>query len=304
MSEHHHHRVSADADKRYLWFALLLLGSFMLLEVVVGIVASSLALISDAGHMLTDVGAIALALFAMRMARRPGSGHFTFGFKRVEILSAQANGITLLLLAGWFVWEGIARLLNPPDVRGLLVLATALVGIAVNLPAVWLLSKAERRSLNIEGSFQHVLTDLYAFIATAIAGAIVWATGWNEMDAVAALIVAGLMLRAGYGLIRDSGRVFLEASPAHIDPEDVQRAICKTADVTGVQDLHIWEVTSGFPALSAHLYVSTRVDCHDKRREIVAMLRQRFGVSHSTLQTDHADTAPAGASSCTHEDLR
>lgn len=304
MSEHHHqHHISADADRRYLWLALLLLGSFMLVEVVVGILASSLALITDAGHMLTDVGAIGLALFAMHIASRPGSGHFTFGYKRVEILSAQANGITLLLLAAWFVWEGIARLLEPPEVSGLPVLATALVGIAVNLPAVWLLGKAERRSLNVEGSFQHVLTDLYAFIATAIAGAIVWATGWNQVDTLAALVVAALMLRSGYYLVRESARVFLEAAPRHLDPDAICRAMCEQPGIAGVGDLHIWEVTSGLPALSAHLYVVSGDDLAARRRQVAALLAKDYGIEHATLQTEHAanDGSQAVGLACTSD---
>lgn len=287
--EHPPHTVSAKADKRWLSLALAVLLAFMLVEVVIGILASSLALISDAGHMLTDAGAIGLSLFAMHMAQRPARGSYTYGFKRVEILSAQANGITLLLLSAWFVFEAVARLIEPPEVKGMAVFLTALAGIGVNLVAVWLMAKADRSSLNIEGSFQHILTDLYAFIATALAGGLIWLTGWNRLDAVAALIVAALMLRAGYGLVRDSGRVFLEAAPRNIEPDAVCRAMLEQPHVTRVDDLHIWEVTSGLPALSAHLYVALEVDCHDARRDVEAMLHERFNIAHVTLQTDHAE---------------
>ncbi len=299
---HHQHNVSANADKRWLSLALSVLVAFMLVEVVIGILASSLALISDAGHMLTDAAAIALSLFAMRMAQRPAGGSYTFGFKRVEILSAQANGITLLLLSAWFVFEAVTRLLDPPQVDGAAVFLTALAGIAVNALVVWLMARADRRSLNIEGSFQHILTDLYAFIATAMAGGLIWLTGWNRLDALAALVVAALMLRAGYGLVRDSGRVFLEAAPRGIDPDTVCRAMLEMVHVTRVDDLHIWEVTSGMPALSAHLYVNPKVDCHDQRRDVEAMLRQRFRISHVTLQTDHAEASATEAqdASCQH----
>ena len=291
---HHHHQVSTSADTRYLKLALALLLAFMLVEVVVGVLASSLALISDAGHMLSDAGAIALALFAMTMAKRPATGSYTFGFKRVEILSAQANGITLLLLALWFIVEAILRLIEPPQVDGALVFAVALIGIVVNALAVWTMAKADRRSLNIEGSFQHIVTDLYAFIATAVAGAIIWLTGWNRVDSIAALVVAALMLRAGYALVRDSGRIFLEAVPRGVEPDQVCKAMLDEAHVTRIDDLHIWEVTSGMPALSAHLYVSPEVDCHDKRREVANMLHERFGIAHITLQTDHAKALPEG----------
>ncbi|HET8900275.1 MAG TPA: cation diffusion facilitator family transporter [Rhodanobacteraceae bacterium] len=285
----HHHAPSANADRRYLTLALVLLLAFMAAEVVVGVLAQSLALISDAGHMLSDAAAIGLALFAMRMARRPAQGRYTFGYRRVEILSAQANGITLLLLALWFTIEAIQRLLDPPAVQGLWVLGTAIVGALVNLLLVWVMAKADRRSLNIEGSFQHILTDLYAFIATAIAGAVVWLTGWNRADAIASLVVAALMLRAGLALVREAGRVFMEAAPRDIDPTEVRESILAVSGVTRLADLHVWEVTSGMPALSAHLFVSKAQDCHDKRREVAHMLQQRYRIDHVTLQTDHAE---------------
>jgi cobalt-zinc-cadmium efflux system protein len=300
---HHHdhsHGVAKDADKRYLVIALLLLLGFMATEVVVGILAKSLALISDAGHMLTDVGSIALALVAMRLAARPATGSYTYGLKRVEILSAQANGLTLLLLSVWFVVEAVRRLIHPPQVEGVLVTVIAVVGIGVNLLAVWAMSKANRQSLNVEGSFQHILTDLYAFIATAIAGAIIWWSGWNRVDALAALVVAGLMLKAGVGLVRDSGRIFLEAAPRGLDPEAIAAAICGVPDVVRLDDLHVWEVTSGMPALSGHLVVHEDIDCHEVRGRVEAMLHDRFNILHTTLQTDHGHSQ-AGSASCSFE---
>jgi cobalt-zinc-cadmium efflux system protein len=211
----------------------------------------------------------------------------TYGLKRVEILSAQANGVTLLVLALLILFEAVRRLIHPPDVRGGLVLAIALVGVVVNLAATWALSKANRRSLNVEGSFQHILTDLYAFIATAIAGGVVLWTGWLRADPLASLLVAALMLRAAYGLLRDSGRIFLEASPAGIDPGAVARALADDDDVVGVHDLHVWTVTSGFPALAAHVLVSPDADCHSARRRLQRVLEERFHLHHVTLQVDH-----------------
>lgn len=303
--DHHHghsHGVVPGADKKYLTIALLLLLGFMAVEVVVGLTAKSLALISDAGHMLTDVGSIGLALVAMRLARRPAGGSYTFGLKRVEILSAQANGLTLLLLSVWFIIEAIRRLIHPPVVQGLLVTVIAVIGIGVNLLAVWAMSKANRQSLNVEGSFQHILTDLYAFIATAIAGGIIWWTGWNRVDSLAALVVAGLMMKAGIGLVRDSGRIFLEAAPRGLDPVTIAEAIRAVPAVTRLDDLHVWEVTSGMPALSGHIYVNHDTDCHDVRREVEAMLHDRFGIGHTTLQTGHAAVDPtATVAGCTFE---
>lgn len=284
---HHSHGVGRDADKRYLSLALALLLGFMAVEIITGILASSLALISDAGHMLTDAAALGLSLATMKLAERPPVGDLTFGLQRLEILSAQANGITLLLISVWFVYEAASRLIHPPPVDGVMVTGVALAGIVVNLLAAWSISRANRRSLNVEGSFRHIVTDLYAFIATAIAGALIWWTGNAWLDAVAALIIAGLMLKAGYGLVKESGRIFLEAAPANIDTREVGRALAETRDIAEVHDLHIWEVSSGFPSLSAHVLVSSDTDCHVKRRELEKMLDERFGIHHTTLQMDH-----------------
>jgi cobalt-zinc-cadmium efflux system protein len=284
----HDHGISPDADRRRLAIALCLILGFMAAEVVAGIVASSLALLSDAAHMLTDAAAIGLSLVAARLAARPARGSMTYGFKRAEILSAQANGVTLLVLACFIVYEAIRRLLSPPDVEGGLVLVVALVGIAVNVAAAWTLARAERRSLNVEGSFQHIVTDLYAFIATAVAGAVILATGFTRADPIASLLVAALMLRAAYGLLKASGRVFLEAAPEGIDPEAIGRELAAQPGVVEVHDLHVWEVTSGFPALSAHVTVAPDRDCHAIRRGLRDLLEERYGLHHTTLQVDHA----------------
>ena len=285
----HDHGVSADSDRRLLLGALGLILAFMAVEVVVGLLAGSLALLSDAGHMLTDAGAIGLALFALRLAARPAAGAYTYGLKRAEILSAQVNGVTLAVLVVWFGYEAVRRLLDPPPVLGGAVAVTAAVGIVVNLGATWLLSRANRRSLNVEGAFQHVLNDLFAFVATLAAGLVVLTTGFRQADAIAALVVAALMARAGYRLLRDSTRVLLEASPRGIDPAAVEAAIRDLPGVTGVHELHVWEVTSGFPALSAHVLVDGSQDCHQRRVDIEALLDERFGVDHTTLQVDHHD---------------
>ena len=283
----HTHGVSADADTGKLSIALALIVGFLVVEVVVGVIAGSLALLSDAAHMLTDAAAIALALVALRLARRPARGPLTFGLKRVEILSAQANGLTLLILALVICVEGIRRLVSPPEVEGALVLIVAVAGIGVNVAATLVLARANRQSLNVEGAFQHILTDLYALIGTAVAGAVILITGFARADAIASLVVAGLMLHSSYGLLRDSGRVFLEAAPPGTDPEEIGRAMVAVPNVVEVHDLHVWEVTSGFPALSAHVLVRPGADCHGARRELEALLHDRFGIDHTTLQVDH-----------------
>ncbi|MGI8416997.1 MAG: cation diffusion facilitator family transporter [Nakamurella sp.] len=284
----HSHGIAADADRRYLSGALALIVAFLLTEVVVGVIAGSLALISDAGHMLTDAAAIALALFAIRLSAKPARGRWTYGFKRVEILSAQANGLTLLLLAAWFIYQAIRRLVHPPEVAGLLVFVTAIVGIGVNIAAAWLISKANRTSLNVEGAYQHILNDLYAFIATAVAGLVVMVTGFARADAIAALVVAALMIKTGYGLVRDSGRIFLEAAAVDQNPDVIGPAMAELTGVTEVHDLHIWVVTSGMPALSAHVLVEPAGDCHGVRRQLESLLRNNYRIDHTTLQVDHS----------------
>ena len=284
----HQHGVSADSDTGRLAVALGLIVSFMAVEVVVGILASSLALLSDAAHMLTDATAIGLSLVALRLAQRPARGALTFGLKRAEILSAQFNGATLLVLALLIIYEGIRRLASPPNAAGGAILGVALAGIVVNLAATLTLSGANRRSMNVEGAFQHILTDLLAFIATAIAGAIILATGFRRADGIASLIIAAIMLRAAYQLLRDSGRIFLEAAPRGLDPDEIGRSMAAYPGVTEVHDLHVWEVTSGFPALSAHVLVGDEDNCHSARRGLEHLLRERFDLEHTTLQVDHA----------------
>ena len=289
---HDHHDAPRATDSRRLSAALVLILVFMAVEVVVGLLASSLALLSDAAHMLTDAGAIALALLAARLARRPAGGGFTFGLRRAEILSAQVNGATLVALAAVVVYEGIRRLIDPPDVEGVPVLAVALVGVAVNVAATMVLAGADRRSLNVEGAFQHVLTDLFAFVATAIAGLVVISTGFSRADGIAALMVAALMLRSGYGLLRDSGRVLLEAAPRNLDPDEIGNALAAAPHVVEVHDLHVWEVTSGFPALSAHITVRSGCDTQSHRRQLAELLHDRFGIEHSTLQVEERHEGP------------
>jgi cobalt-zinc-cadmium efflux system protein len=281
------HSHDPDADRGKLLIALALILGFMVAEVVTGIVANSLALLSDAAHMLTDAAAIGLSLVAIRLAGRPAKGHMTFGLKRVEILSAQANGITLLVLAAVIAIEAVRRLISPPTVDAGLVLAVALAGIVVNLAATAALARANRRSLNVEGSFQHLLTDLFAFVGTAIAAAVILLTGFDRADAIASLFVAALMLRSAYGLLRESGRIFLEASPKGIDPQRIGRRMAEQAGVVEVHDLHVWEVTSEFPALSAHVTVEPDADCHRTRLELAELIERRFGIHHTTLQVEH-----------------
>ena len=285
---HSHSHSPQNGDRRALTRALVLIVLFMAGEVVFGLVANSLALLADAGHMLTDAAALGLAIFAASMAARPAHGRWTFGYKRVEVLAAQINGLTLLIIGVWIVYGAVRRLIEPDDVRGGIMLTVALVGILVNGLATLLLSRASRESINVRGAFVHVLNDLAAFVGTAVAGGLILATGWDRFDPIASLFVAALIGWSSWGLLRDSTQIFLESAPAEIDPDDVGREIAASPDVVEVHDLHIWTVTSGFPALSAHVLVKPGADCHAIRRRLEGMLVERFGLDHTTLQVDHA----------------
>jgi cobalt-zinc-cadmium efflux system protein len=284
----HSHGISADADRRYLTVALTLIVGFMAFEVVVGIIAHSLALLSDAGHMLTDAAALVLSLLVIRLVQRPSGGNLTYGMRRAEVLSGQANGAVLLVLGVIVTYEGISRLVHPPHVAGPLVTIVAAAGVVVNLAAAWVLAKANRQSLNVEGSFQHILTDLYAFIGTLVAGIVIITTGFDRADAIASLIVAGLMVKSGYDLQRKTMRVLLESSPEGMTPDDVGWALAQSEHVKQVHDLHLWELAPGHPLLTAHVLVAPKVDCHAVRRSLEHMLQQRFQIEHTTLQVDHA----------------
>jgi cobalt-zinc-cadmium efflux system protein len=238
--------------------------------------------------MLTDAGALGWSMLALRLARRPAGGQLTFGLRRTEILSAQANGGALLVIAGLVVYEAIHRLVTPPTVDAWPVVAIALVGVAVNAFATRLVASADRDNMAVEGSFQHLLTDLYAFAATAVAGGVILATSFERADPIASLFVAALMLRAAYGLLKQSGRVLLEAAPERLSVADIARTIGNHEQVVSLHDLHVWEVGSGFPALSAHVLVAQGADCHGIRRELEAVLHDRFGIDHTTLQVEHA----------------
>ena len=278
------------ADRRWLLAALAVLVAFMVGEVVAGLLAHSLALLSDAGHLLTDAAALLVAVIASRVAERPARGAFTYGFARVDALSGQANGITLLLLAAWFTAEAIRRLIDPPNTAGGVLVAVAGIGVIVNLVATRLAARADRRSLNIRGAVAHLVTDLWAFVATFAAGVVIMATGWTRADAIASLIIAALMIVTGVKLIRDAGRVFLEAAPAGMDPMVIGSELAARRGVAQVHDLHVWELTAGETALSAHVLVDRAGDCHEIGDAMRAQLSDEFGIQHVTLQVDHVSS--------------
>jgi cobalt-zinc-cadmium efflux system protein len=257
--------------------------------------------LADAGHMLADVGAIAGSLVALRLAARPETGSHTFGMKRAEILAAVGNGITLVVVAALVTFEAIVRLVHPATVQGVTVIVVAAVGVAINLAAAMTMSKANRRSLNMEGAYRHVVTDLYAFIGTVIAGIIIVSTGFSRADSIASLVVVGLMLKAAIQLLRPALRILLEATPEDIDLEEVRRHILELHEVASVHDLHVWTLTSSLPILTAHVVVTD--DCIQQGEigrvldHLQGCLAGHFDVEHSTLQLEaigHVDHEVGG----------
>lgn len=296
--DHPHAPVNGQTDRRWLLGAFALVVVFMIGEVTAGLLAHSLALIADAGHMLTDAAALLLAVVVSRIAERPARGRYTYGFARVDALSGQANGITLLLLAVWFTVEGIARLIHPSQVMGGVVAVVAAIGLVVNIVATYLTGRANRASLNVRGAFAHLLTDAWAFGATLVAGLVVVWTGWLRADAVATLVVAVLMVSTGYGLVRDAGRVFLEAAPEGIDPSELGGQLAAVDGVAQIHDLHLWMLGSQENAVSAHVLVHPPHDCHEVAETLRAMLAAEHGIHHVTLQVDHAGTTRHDADNC------
>jgi cobalt-zinc-cadmium efflux system protein len=278
--------------------ALVLVLAFMTAEVLVGIVAHSLALITDAGHMVTDAAAIGVGIAASRIAQRPARGAYTYGFARVDAISGQANGITLVLLALWFGVEAVRRLVHPAAVHGGLVSIVAVVGLLVNAAAIMLVARADRANLNIRGVFEHLRTDAAAFLATFLAGVVIIVSGWDRADPVASLLVAALMIWTGLRLIRAAGRVFLDAAPAGVDPDAVGLDLARVDGVAEVHDLHVWQIGPGESALSAHVLVTPPYDCHEVSARMRATLAERYGIGHVTLQADHADTSGHDADHC------
>ena len=284
------HGHSHVAGRRSLALALALIATLMVAEIVFGVIAGSLALLADAGHMLTDAAALGLALGAAAFAGRPARGRWTFGFRRLEILAAHVNGITLVIVGVVIVYTAVRRLIDPPDVRGGLVLVVALAGACVSLAATALLARPSRESLNVRGAFLHVATDLAAFAGTAAAGALVLVTGWDRFDPIASLVVSALIFWSSFVLLRESTRILLEMAPA--EPREVAEAMLAVPAVVDVHDLHVWTVGSGFPSLSAHVLVAPGADCHGIRLDLARLAAERFGLEHSTLQVEHAPAAP------------
>ena len=280
----HSHR---GANKRALAVVLFLTAGFMVAEVIGGILTGSLALLADAGHMLSDAASLAVSLFAAWLAGRPATPSRSFGYRRAEILAALFNGLTLVAISVWIFIEAFRRFSEPPEVLGGLMLAVAVLGLLVNVAGAFILSRSEGESLNVEGALRHVIADVLGSVGAIIAAVVIILTGWRYADPLISFVIGLLVLTSSWKLLRDSVTILLEATPRGIDAEEVGGKMVGVEGIREVHDLHIWTITSGFPALAAHVLVGDHENCHEKRRELEDLLEHEYGIEHTTLQVDH-----------------
>ncbi len=282
-----HDHDHGSADKRALAIVLALTGGLMVAEVIGGLLTGSLALLADAGHMLSDAASLGVALSAAWLAGRPATPSRSFGFRRAEILAALFNGVTLVAISIWIFVEAYRRLSEPPEVLGGLMLVIAVLGLGVNVAGAVILSRSQGESLNVEGALRHVIADVLGSIGAIVAAAVIILTGWRYADPLVSVVIGLLILASSWKLLRDSVIILLEATPRGIDANEVGRKMVGVEGIREVHDLHIWTITSGFPALAAHVLVGRDENCHEKRRELEDVLEHEYGIEHTTLQVDH-----------------
>ncbi|NYH77310.1 cobalt-zinc-cadmium efflux system protein [Actinopolyspora biskrensis] len=281
------HAHGAGANKRALGVVLSFTLAYMIAEIVGGFVTGSLALLADAAHMASDNIALGLALFAFWLSAKPVTPNRSFGYKRTEILAALFNGLTIVAISLWVFYEAFRRLQDPPEVRGGWMLVVAVIGLVINLAGLLILSRSAGENLNMQGALRHILADLLGSVGVIVGAVVVLATGWRYADPLISVFIGVLVLVSSWKLLKDSVNVLLESSPTGIDAREVGRAMVGLEGVEEVHDLHLWTVTSGFPALAAHVLVATGKDCHASRRELEELLEHEYGIDHTTLQVDH-----------------
>lgn len=285
---HEHGHASGSSSARALLLTLGLTATYTVAEVIGGVLTGSLALLADAGHMLSDTGSIAVALVAIWLARRPATAKRSFGFKRAEILAALFNGVTLVAISIWIFIEAISRFADPTEVLGGWMLTIAVGGVLINVAGALILARGDRGSLNLQAAFRHVVADLLGSVGVIAAAIVILTTGWLYADPLISVLIGALVAASSWGVLRDSVSILLEATPSGTDAEEVEAKMLSVEGVTNVHDLHIWTITSGFPALAAHVLVEGGEDCHAKRRELERLLDSEFQIDHTTLQVDHS----------------
>lgn len=292
---HSHRHDARAAGARRLWIVLFLVGSYMVAEVIGGLFTNSLALLADAGHMLSDVAALGLALFALRMARREATARRSYGFYRTEILAALVNGATLIAISLFVFLEAYERFRQPPDVEGALMMGIASGGLLVNLAGLWVLRSGEGQTLNERGAWLHVLTDALGSVGAILGGLAVWQFGWYWADPAVSIVIGILVMYSSWGLLRESVAVLMEGAPGHVDVDAVRESIAKAPGVESVHDLHIWSITSGMVSLSAHVCADDATSHRTILTQLRAMLHERFGIDHMTIQVEPRGFVETGA---------
>lgn len=285
--EHAHRATDRQQSRRALAITLALTTTFTVAEVIGGLLTGSLALLADAGHMLSDDLSLALALAAAWLADRPATWQRTFGYQRAEILAALFNGVSLVAISIWIFIEAAQRFSDPPEIVGGWLLAVAALGLVINVAGAWILSRGRGESLNRSAALRHVLADLMSSIGVIIAAVVILLTGWALIDPLISVLIGLLVLASSWSVLRDSTRILLEATPRGQDAGEIGAAMTGVAGVREVHDLHVWTITSGFPALAAHVLVGAEENCHARRRELERLLQDRFAIEHTTLQVDH-----------------
>jgi cobalt-zinc-cadmium efflux system protein len=287
MGHHEHGSSAREGNRRALAVVLTLTASFTVVEIIGGLLTGSLALLADAGHMLSDNLSLGIALFASWLAGRPATPEKSFGYRRAEILAALANGMTLVAISVWIFVEAYSRLREPTDVLGGPMLAVAALGLLVNVAGAIVLYRSGGENLNVEGAMRHVVADALGSVGAMLAATVIILTGWRYADPLISIAIGFLILGSSWKLLRDSTNILLEATPRNLNAEEVGHKMAAAEGIVEVHDLHIWTITSGFPALAAHVLVGRDEDCHARRRELEELLAHEFDISHTTLQVDH-----------------
>jgi cobalt-zinc-cadmium efflux system protein len=282
-----HSHSGGTENRRALATALAITGVYTAVEVIGGLLTGSLALLADAGHMLSDNFSLGLALFAFWLSAKPPIPERSFGYKRAEILAALANGVTLVAISIWIFYEAYHRFQDPPEILGGWMMTVAVMGLLVNVAAALVLSRSEGGSLNLQGALRHIIADLLGSVGVIAAAVVILLTGWLYADPLISVLIGLLVLGSSWKLLRDSVSILLEQSPPGMDAEEVGHRMVSVEGVEDVHDLHVWTITSGFPALAAHVLVGTAEDCHERRRELEKIIYREFGIEHTTLQVDH-----------------
>jgi len=287
----HDHRSHRSGNRKRLAVILLLTSAYMVAEIVGGLATNSLALLADAGHMFSDVTALGLSVFAIWIAERPPTPKWTYGFYRTEILAALVNGAALVAVSIYVFIEAYRRLLEPPAVMGALMMAVAVGGLLINLAGLWILHSGRKDSLNVHGAWLHILTDALGSVGAVLAGGLIWAFGWNWCDPAISALIGLLVIYSAWRLVAESVAVLMEGAPKGIDVDEVRQVMLETPGVTSMHDLHVWTITSALDSLSAHVVADDGQPLAELLLRLRRSLRERFGISHTTIQIEPTDFA-------------